>query len=102
MFSENAPKNTLRRFSYPEKYGGARPKRVSDSLMIIEALLYLVVISIGSRAFAVPHIQGALRRWSVHTKPARIGVVDLIRDARRIVESTRWPECERLTKNSGQ
>ena len=51
--------------------------------MVIEALLYPVLIAIGSRAFGVPRVQGALRRWSIDSDPARIGAVDLIRGARR-------------------
>jgi hypothetical protein len=51
--------------------------------MIIEALLLPISISIGARAVGVPRVQATLRRWAVHTKPARSSAADLIRDARR-------------------
>jgi hypothetical protein len=66
-----------------KKIRGARPVHLSDYLMILEATLYPVLISIGSQAFGIPRVQGALRRWSINSNPARIGAVDLIRDARR-------------------
>ena len=51
--------------------------------MMIEALLLAISIWIGSGAVGVPRTQSALRRWSAHTRPNKIGAVDLIRDARR-------------------